>query len=144
MNRGGSYVDFPDWIKKKATINPINKKDNKCFQYAVTVTLNHEEIKKDPQTITKIKPFINKYSCEKTNFLSEKDDGKNLRKNNVTIALNVLYTKKEKIYPAHVPKHNSGREKQVILLMIPKQKKQKAQKSVSSKENLNLKNIKTV
>ena len=45
--RGGSYIDFPDWIKsKKATINPINKKDNKCFQYAVTVALNHEEIVK--------------------------------------------------------------------------------------------------
>ena len=26
-------------------INPINKKD-KCFQYAVTVALNYEEIKK--------------------------------------------------------------------------------------------------
>ena len=26
-NRGGSYIDCPDWIKnKKATINPINKK----------------------------------------------------------------------------------------------------------------------
>ena len=38
--RGGSYVDSLDWIKsKKATINPINKKDNKCFQYAVTVVL---------------------------------------------------------------------------------------------------------
>ena len=46
-NCGGSYTDSPDWIKnKKATINPINKKDNKCFRYAVTVTLNHEEIKK--------------------------------------------------------------------------------------------------
>ena len=31
---------------KKATINPINKKDDKCFQYAVTVALNYEEIKK--------------------------------------------------------------------------------------------------
>ena len=42
-NRGGSYIDSPDWIKsKKATTNPINKKDNKCFQYAVTVALNHE------------------------------------------------------------------------------------------------------
>ena len=29
-------------------------------QYAVTVALNHEEIKEDPQGITKIKPFINK------------------------------------------------------------------------------------
>ena len=35
----------------------MNKKYKKCFQYAVTVALNYEEIKKDPQRITKIKPF---------------------------------------------------------------------------------------
>ena len=48
FNRGVSYIDSPDWInkKKKVTINPINKKDNKFFQYALTVTLNYEEIKK--------------------------------------------------------------------------------------------------
>ena len=44
-NCAGSYIDSPDWIKnKKATRNPINKKGNKCFQYAVTATLYHEEI----------------------------------------------------------------------------------------------------
>ena len=48
--------------KQKTTINPINKKDHKCFQYNMTVTLDHEKIKQDPQRITKIKPFINKYS----------------------------------------------------------------------------------
>ena len=43
-NCGGSYIDSPDWIKnKKSTINPVNKKD-KCFQYPVTVVLNHGEI----------------------------------------------------------------------------------------------------
>ena len=48
-NPGGSYIDSPDWINnKKATINPINKKENKYFQYAVTLALNCEEIKKDP------------------------------------------------------------------------------------------------
>ena len=27
LNRGGSYIDSPDWIKnKKTTVNPINKK----------------------------------------------------------------------------------------------------------------------
>ena len=57
-NRGGLYIDSPDWIKnKKATINPINKKDNKCFQYAATVVLNHEEIGKRAERITKVKPF---------------------------------------------------------------------------------------
>ena len=45
----GSYIDSPDWIKnKKAAINPLNKNDNKCFQYAVIVALYYEEIKKDP------------------------------------------------------------------------------------------------
>ena len=43
-NCGGSYIDSPGCIKnKKSTTNPINKKDNKCFQYTVTVALNHEE-----------------------------------------------------------------------------------------------------
>ena len=75
LNCGGSYIDSPNWIKnKKATINPSNKKDNKCVQYAVTVVLNHEEIKKDPQIITKIKPFINKYNWQGINFPSEKDN----------------------------------------------------------------------
>ena len=101
-------------IEQKAPINPINKKDNKCFQYAATVVLNHEEIKKDPQIITNIKPFINRYNWERINFQSEKDDWKNFEKNNVAIALNVLYAKKEKIYPAYVSKHNSNREKQVL------------------------------
>ena len=85
-------------MDKETTINPINKKDNICFQYAVTVVLNHEERGKNPERITKVKPFINKYNWEGINFPSEKDDWKNFEKNNVTIALNVLYAKKEKIY----------------------------------------------
>ena len=48
--------------KQKTTISPINKKDHKCFQCNMTVALDLEKIKQDPQRITKIKPFINKYS----------------------------------------------------------------------------------
>ena len=58
---GSSYIDSPEWFKnKKATINPKNIDDN-CFQYALTVALNYQNIKKDPQRISKMKPFINKY-----------------------------------------------------------------------------------
>ena len=47
MDHAGSYIDSPDWIKnKKATINPINEKYKKCFQYDVIVVLNYEQIKK--------------------------------------------------------------------------------------------------
>ena len=45
LSRSGSYIDSPKWSKnKKATINPQNKKDDKCFQYALTVVLNYEKI----------------------------------------------------------------------------------------------------
>ena len=61
-NRGGSYIDSPNWIEnKKATKILSIKKDNKCFQYAVTGALNYEEMKKDLQRLTKIRPFINIY-----------------------------------------------------------------------------------
>ena len=43
LNRGGSYIDSPEWLKnEKATINSeIN--ENKCFQYAGTAALNYEK-----------------------------------------------------------------------------------------------------
>ena len=45
LNRGGSYIDSPEWLKnKRSTINPKNINDDKCFQYSVTVALNHEQI----------------------------------------------------------------------------------------------------
>ena len=43
---------------------------------------------------------------------------KNKKKFWKTIALNVLYGKEEKIYPAYVSKNNSNRKKHVTLLMI--------------------------
>ena len=93
----GSYTYYPDWIKnKKATINPINKKDNKCFQYGVTVTFGHEEIGKNPDRIANIKPFTNKYKWEGIDFPSKKDDWNKIEKNNVTVAFIVLYANIEK------------------------------------------------
>ena len=57
LNRGGSYIESAKWIKdEKSTINPKNN-DYKCFQYAVTVALNRDKIKKDPQRVSKIKTF---------------------------------------------------------------------------------------
>ena len=61
---------------------------------------------------------MNKLKWEGINFPSEKDDWNRFEKNNVTIALNVLYAKNEKIHPAYVSKNNSNCEKQAIFLMI--------------------------
>ena len=46
---------------------------------------------------------------------------KRLRKNNLTIALNILYIKEKQICPAYISRINSNSEirKQIILLIIP-------------------------
>ena len=55
FNHGGSYIGSLDWIKNKAIISPINKNDYKCFQHGLTMALNHEEMEKDSQRLSKIK-----------------------------------------------------------------------------------------
>ena len=68
LNRGGSYIESPKWLKnKKATINPKSN-DDKCFQYAVAVALNHEQIKSNGERISNIKLFINQYNWKKEIF----------------------------------------------------------------------------
>ena len=60
--RGGSYIDSPDWIKKKkTTINPKNT-DDTCFQYAVAVALSYGELTWNIERVSNNKPFINKYN----------------------------------------------------------------------------------
>ena len=45
LKRSRSFIETPDWIKKKkATIN-VENDDDKCFQYSMTVALNYDEIK---------------------------------------------------------------------------------------------------
>ena len=117
--RGGTYIDSPKWLKdKKSTINPTNN-DDKCFQYAVTIALNLDNINKHPQGISKIKPFIDQYNWKDIDFPPTNKDWKKLELNNY-IALNILYIShnNKKIQLAYRSKNNVTCDKQVILLMI--------------------------
>ena len=119
INRGGSYIDSPQWLKnKKSTINPKNN-DDKCFQYAITLALNLNSIDNHPKRISKIKPFINRYNWKDIDFPAMSKDWKKFESNN-EIALNILYLPHDtkKINIAYKSKHNLTREKKVILLMI--------------------------
>ena len=88
LSRGGSYIDSPQWLKnKKATINPKTN-DDKCFQYALTVALNYEKIKEDPQRILKITPFIDQYTWKDIVFPSHSKDWKKIESSHKSIALN--------------------------------------------------------
>ena len=88
--RGGTYIDSPKWLRnRKLTINPKSN-DDKCFQYALTLALNLDNINKHPQRISKIKPFIDQYNWKDINFPPTNKDWRKFELNN-DIALNILY-----------------------------------------------------
>ena len=120
LKRGKSYIKSPEWIlNKRATINPKNK-DNKCFQYSMTVALNHQNIDNHPERISKFKPFIDQYNWDGIDFPAGIKDWKKFERNNKTIALNILYVphNTKTINLAYKLKYNRKRENQVVLLMI--------------------------
>ena len=91
LKRGNSCIKSSEWlINKRATINPKNK-DDKCFQYSITVALNHQNIENHPERISNIEPFIDKYNWEDIEFPAGIKDWNKFEKNNKTIALNILF-----------------------------------------------------
>ena len=82
LKRRKSYIKSPErTLNKRATINPKNK-DNKYFQYSITVALNHQNIENHPERISNIKPFIDKYNWKGIDFPAGIKDWKNFEENN--------------------------------------------------------------
>ena len=125
LKRGKSYIKSPQWLlNKEATINPKIIGD-KCFQYAVTVALNHKAIGNHPEGISNIKPFIDQCSWKGINSSVGINDWKKFEQNDNSIAINILFTpqNKESINLAYKSKYNRKHENQVVLLMITNDEK---------------------
>ena len=87
LKRGKSYIKSPEWLlNKRVTIN-LKNKDNKCFQYSITLALNHQNIKSHPERISNIKPFIDQYNWDGIDFLAGIKDWKKFERNNNKISL---------------------------------------------------------
>ena len=97
---------------------------DKCFQYAVTIALNYGEVEPHPERVSNIKPFINEYNWKGINYPSKIDDWKTFEKNNLTIAVNILYIEEKEIWPAYILKINVDCEKQIMILMILNEEKE--------------------
>ena len=90
-----------------------------------TVALNYQNIKNNPERLTKIKPCIDQYNWKERNFPSPRKNWKTFESNDKSIALNFLYMSHitEQIRHAYKSKHNLTRKNQIILLMITYGKK---------------------
>ena len=112
--RAESYIVSPDWIaSKKATINPKNEKDNKCFQWSIIAGLNYNIIKEK-----ELKKLLN-FKRVDIDFSSHQRYWKNFEQENNLIAINVLFVPHDSEEIKFAYKSNYKKCKnQVILLMI--------------------------
>ena len=121
LKRGSSYIPSPKWVlDKRATINPKNLNDENCFAYALVAKLHHEEINKNPQRISKLKPYISNYNWKDINVPAGQKDWKKFERNNKDIALNIFsaYPTETKINLIRRSDYNHKRKHIVDLLMI--------------------------
>ena len=96
LTRGDSYVELPKWLKSKKAVINSRSKDEECFKWAVIGPLDHEEIKKDHQRITRLRPYGNQYNWKGPEFpvsIKKIDD---FERDNPDIAVNVLFSNKKK------------------------------------------------
>ena len=117
-----SELNYLGWLRgKKETIIS----GDTDFEDALDDALNYQNIEKDRQRISKLKPYINKYNWEGIEFPTGGKDWKKIEQNNKTIALNVLYIphNTKTISVAYRSEYNNKRKKQVTLLMITDGKK---------------------
>ena len=117
LTRGSSYNELPEWMKsKKAVINSQNK-DEECFKWAVIAALHHEDIKKDHQRISRLRPYENQYNWKGLEFPVSIKKIDKFEKNNPGIAVNVLFSnnKNQNIYTARRSECNVKCKNQVNL-----------------------------
>ena len=82
--------------------------------------MNYQNIKKNPQRISKIKSFIDQYNWKEIDFPSHQKDWKKSELKNKSFTLNTLFVpyNTEQIRPAYKSKYNFKRKNQAILLII--------------------------
>ncbi|XP_057310491.1 uncharacterized protein LOC130648455 [Hydractinia symbiolongicarpus] len=119
---GSSYIETPKWIAtKKAIINP-NNNDQECLRWALIAVLHYEDIAKDPQRISKLRPYVDRYKWQGIEFPTSIKDIIKFKRNNPVIAVNVLYATGRSFNILRRSIFNEG-EKQVNLLLLTDNKK---------------------
>ena len=111
-----SELNSSGWLraKKEAIIN-----DDADFEDALDDALDYQTIEKNPERISKLKHYINKYNWKGIDFPAGPKDWVKFEKDNKAIAFNILYIpcNTKTISVAYRSEYNNKCKKQVILVV---------------------------
>ena len=101
-----SYVSYMNYASYMSYVNYMNS----VSYMSRIVELNYVEINWNPKRVSNTKRFLKKYKWKEINYPSKIDEWKTFKKNNLTIALNILYIKEKEICPGYKSNINSNCE----------------------------------
>ena len=90
------------WLQGKKEAITNNNNNSNDSKNALNDALNYQTIEKDPQRISKLKPYVNKYNWEGVDFPAGSKEWQIFEKNNKTIALNVYIHMYTYMYTYHI------------------------------------------
>ena len=120
--RGGTYIPFPEFIKKKTAITNIKNEDDKCFLWSVLRYLH--PVQKNGERINDLKKYENDLNFKGINFPVKVKDIQKFENNNPDLpGINVFSVNdNNKIYPL---RHNQKDcQKSIDLFLYSEDEKQ--------------------
>ena len=116
--KGSSFVDLPDWIKKKkAVINILNKTDNECFKWCITRAMNPLGKRKKENLLTKkLREQSKIFDWTRVNFPTSFEDISRFEKNNC-VSVKVLGCDEEAKQIVHL-RNGNGRYRFAVTLLL--------------------------
>ena len=114
----GSYIDLPEYLKKKKAIINMKNEDNKCFMWSILRALNPKD--GHPERIDKdLKSKEDTLKMKGIKYPVDFRDIDRFEKQNPDISITVLgYSKEENVFPLKISKIKENRKHQIVLLLI--------------------------
>ena len=116
--RGSSFVDLPDWVKKKkAVINILNKTDSECFKWCITRAMNPLGKSKNQNLVKKkLREQSKIFDWTGVNFPTSFEDISRFEKNNC-VSVKVLGCDEHRREIVHL-RNGNGRYKFAVTLLL--------------------------
>ena len=116
--KGSSYIELPDWIKKKkAVINILNKTDSECFKWCITRVMNPIGKRKNQNLITKkLREQSKIFDWTGVNFPTSFEDISRFEKNNC-VSVKVLGCDDDRREIVHL-RNGNGLYKFAVTLLL--------------------------
>ena len=101
---GNSYMELPEFIKKKRAVLNIENKDNKCILWSILAHMHPMEWYDNPKRVSKYRPYEHEINMAGVSYPTPIQDVRKVENQN-DLSINVFgYDPEDGVYPLYITK----------------------------------------